>query len=186
MLKFMLLAIACSGLSLAAHLVLIRMKKKGLATELRILKLRRYAWSALMVWLFTFLIYAYIFFAWFDKTGILDAEAGRGMAAASFLFGIFFYLILSFVYLAFYYLIDRSVSSTLLEIIDNSPSKKLKLKEIEMEYNVGRKYETELTGMLDGGFITQESRYYRNTMKGKVYARSIKSIKGLLKLGTGG
>ena len=89
-------------------------------------------------------------------------------------------------YLSVYYLIDRSVSSTLLEIIENSPEGKLSAKQIKQIYGIENKYHSELKGMREGGFITEKSGCYRNSLKGRLYARLAWLIKIIFKLGPGG
>ena len=89
-------------------------------------------------------------------------------------------------YLTFYYFVDRSVSATLLEIIEKSPPEGLTSGDVKRIYDTERKYQRELNGMLEGRFIIKEGNYYRNSLKGRIYARIARLTKSLLKLGPGG
>jgi hypothetical protein len=120
------------------------------------------------------------------RLDIIIDKLSAMLGVFAFIYGIVFYLILSFIYLALYYLVDRSVSATILEIIDNSPERKLTCDEIKKIYSVENKYQTELKGMLEGGFIIKELDYYKNSLKGSIYARIVRRMKAFFKLGAGG
>ncbi len=185
-LKAVLLAVCCSALSLIMHLITGCFRKVRSIDEPLILALLRQVRLISAIWIFTFLIYALLFFkSPAIITGISDKINSFG-AITGFLCGIIIYLLLSFIYLTFYYLIDRSVSATLLEIIDNSVSGKLTLQELTKIYDTDKKYQSELRGMLDGGFITKEEGCYSNSFKGSLYARAVRLMKKILKLGPGG
>ena len=116
---------------------------------------------------------------------VLNTLVPFSSAIISFIYGIVLYSFCSFIYLSFYYFVNRSVSATILEIIEFSP-KKLTSDEIKEIYNIEKKYQNELRGMLEGRFIIKEGDYYRNSFKGKLFARIAKLTKDYLKLGPGG
>ena len=178
-LKGILLACVCSLGSLLAHIAITFFRKGRQKNEPVIFELMRHTRLLMVIWSFSFLIYALMFFLGFGNISEMSGTA-------DFIYGIIFYLMLSFIYLAVYYFIARSVSATLLELIDDSPGKKLTIGEIKDIYNVERKYQNELNGMLQGRFIIEESGYYRTSFKGRSYARLARFVKHLLKLGPGG
>lgn len=149
-----------------------------------IIELIRQAKLLLCIWAFSFFVYTLIFFIPIEKFSTL-VNKSNFMAVSEdfgFIYGIGLYLILSFLYLTFYYLIDRSVSATILEIIDKAPAGRLSLDEVKKIYNIDKKYQSELSGMLEGGFIVKEQDYYKNSSKGSLYAKIAHFIKSLLKL----
>lgn len=103
-----------------------------------------------------------------------------------FLNGVIVYFILSFFYLNFYYIVDRSVSVKMMIKIEDSPGRKVTFAKIKEIYDIDNKYLDELNGMIQGGFIVEESGYYRNTLKGSCYAQIVKLLKRYFKLGHGG
>ncbi len=185
-LKGILLAICCSFVSLLIHLLISFFRKTRSETEPLICELMRQTRLLAAIWISTFLLYAALFFLPLEKINILINRLSGIMNVVGFAYGIIVYLFLSFVYLTIYYLTDRSVSATILEIIDSAAQKKLTADEIKNIYDVEKKYQTELKGMLEGRFIIEESDYYRNSLKGRMYASVVRTMKRILRLGPGG
>lgn len=185
-LKGIALATLCSCLSLILHLGISFFRKGRLEGEPSIFGLIRQTKLILFIWAFTFVIYGLLFFKPIDKISLLVNGLTGRFDAIGFIYGLCFYLMLAFVYLTFYYFVDRSVSATILEIIDKAPEGKLCYSEIKEVYGVEGKYLSELNGMLQGGFIVEEAGYYRNSFKGRCYAHLAKTVKSFLKLGQGG
>lgn len=185
-LKAVLLAVFCSFLSLITHLAVSCFKKIRSTEEQLIFELTRQAKLISAIWISAFLIYVLLFFMTPEIITTAVNKLNDSWLIIGFGYGIIIYLFLSFMYLTIYYLVDRSVSATLLEIIDNAALKKLTIDEVKRIYDVDKKYQSELKGMLDGGFIITEADYYKNSLKGRLYALAAKFIKGILKLGPGG
>lgn len=185
-LKGILLAISCSFISLFIHLILSYFRKTQRIKEPLILELLRQTRLLSVIWIITALIYILLFFRFPERINILINRLNTSEELISFAYGIAFYLFLSFIYLTIYYLVDRSVSATMLEIINNAASGKLTADEIKKIYNVEKKYHAELKGMLEGRFIKKEDDYYKNSFKGYLYAKVAGEIKKLLRLGPGG
>ena len=179
LLNGILIAIFCSCLSLVAHLAISCIRKGRPKREPSIFELNRQAKLTLSIWLFSFLIYVWIFF-------LLPLKIDIPIEIIGFTYGLFFYFALSFIYLSIYYFIDRSVSATILELIYSAPDEKLTLDEIKKVYPPEKKFEKELKGMLEGGFLIKETDFYKNSLKGSIYARIARLIKTFLKLGPGG
>lgn len=185
-LKGILLAITCSFTSAVMHLLVTIFGKGRREKEPLIYELMRHTRSSLVIWIVGFLFYAALFFLPLHKINILISRLDAMRDVLGFTYGVALYLFLSFVYLTFYYMADRSVSATILEIIDNADQRKLKTEDIKQIYDVEKKYQSELKGMLEGGFIIKESGYYKNSLKGHAYAFLVKTVKAILKLGPGG
>lgn len=186
LLKSMILAFFCSFVSIILHLVISFFRKGRLENEPEIFELSR-QWKLLFsLWMIFFLVYASLFFWQAPAINSLITRVNAIIPALDFIYGIFLYLMLSFMYLSFYYFINRSVSATILELIENSADKKLTEEQIKNLYNIENKYRSEIKGMLDGRFIIQESGYYRNALKGKIFAHLANFMKSYLKLGPGG
>lgn len=180
------LSLICSFGSLFIHLAIGLFKKGRDKNEPLIFELIRQTKLLLVIWSLTFLIYVILFLSPLVGIEILINKSNSIAQVLNFLYGIVFFTILCFMYLTFYYDADRSVSATILEIIENSPRKRLTSDEIKQIYNIEAKYQSELKGMLDGGFIIKESGYYRNTLKGHLYSQIARFMKRYLKLGSGG
>ncbi len=184
--KGILVALFCSSMALALHFSLTLFRKGRRIDEPVIFELLRQVKLSLADWTLTFILYVILFFK--APKWVIDLADGisRLGGMPGYVYGIILYAILCFVYLSVYYLIDRSVSSTLLEIIENSPEGKLSAKQIKQIYGIENKYHSELKGMREGGFITEKSGCYRNSLKGRLYARLAWLIKIIFKLGPGG
>ncbi|MFA5157418.1 MAG: hypothetical protein WC532_08585 [Candidatus Omnitrophota bacterium] len=184
--KSIIIAVICSFTALLLHLFLNIFRKGRQASEPVILELGRQAKISLAAWIFTFILFIVLFFF---PPAFINALAGVINSfenPAAYIYGVFLYLILCFSYLIVYYFIDRSISATLLEMIENSPEGKLSIQQIKEAYSVSGKYRMELKGMAEGGFIVEESGYFRNSLKGRLYARLALITKAVLKLGPGG
>jgi len=151
--------------------------------EWAIRKLKVHAKCLLTVWI----ILLPVFFILFDRIGAayFAAHAGR-TALFYYLYGALILLTLFFVYLTFYYVVDRSVSTRLMIEIDDSPAKKLSFREILVAYDVNTKYENEVKGMVEGGFVKKDGEYYSNTQKGRMVAVITRAYKRIFRLGKGG
>jgi hypothetical protein len=184
--KCIVIAVFCSLLALSLHLAISVFRKGRRSGEPVIFELARQFKLTLAIWFFASVLYAYLFFRPPQLIADLASGISRREPLAGYVYGIILYLFLCFVYLTVYYLFDRSVSSTLLEIIENSPEGKLDARQIKEIYGIEDKYRRELKGMLEGGFIVQGPGYYGNSLKGKIYARFAMALKAILKLGLGG
>ena len=185
-LKGISLAILCSFFSFIIHLFISRMRKGRISDEPSIIELKRQTNLLSAVWSITFIVYSLMFFSSSARIDGIIEKVSIHIEPVSFIYGIILYTFLSFLYLSFYYLFDRSISATLLELIYNSPDKKLTASQIKEIYNVKRKYQTELDGMAQGRFIIREGGFYRNSLKGSIYAKIAKFIKSFYKFGPGG
>lgn len=185
-LKALLFATFTSVISLCIHIAVSICRKGRRAGEHLIFELIRQTKLLLFIWSILFLFFSVFFFTPLKPAKQLFEYFSHFEKNLDFFYGIFFYFALFFIYLSFYYLVDRSISSTLLEIIYASPQKKLNIDEIKRFYDVEVKYETELKGMIDGRFIIKEGVYYRNSFKGSLYAKMAYFIKNFFKLGPGG
>jgi len=186
LIKAILLAAFCSFVSVATHLAISLFRRGRAEGEPAIHELSRQAKLLANIWAVLFIVYLVLYFIPISGIDILINRFVSIIPIVSFFYGIIVYFFLSFLYLTLYYFINRSVSATILEIIEHSPEKKLTADEIKTIYNIEKKYRTELKGMLEGGFIIKESDSYRNTLKGSLFARIAKLTKGYLKLGLGG
>lgn len=184
--KGILVALFCSSMALALHFSITLFRKGRRVDEAVIFELLRQVKLSLAAWVLTFIFYVILFF--YSPKWIIDLAGGimRAGELPGYVYGIILYAILCFVYLSVYYIVDRSMSSTLLEIIENSPEGKLSAKQIKQIYGIENKYNSELKGMLEGGFITEESGSYGSSLKGRLYARLARGIKIIFKLGPGG
>lgn len=185
-LKAVLLAALTSAISIGIHITISVCRKGRRGGEHLIFELIRQTKLLLFIWLILFLFYSTFFFLPLKSTKQIFEYFSHFEKNLDFFYGIFFYFALCFIYLSFYYFVDRSISSTLLEIIYASPKKKLTIEEVKRFYDVEAKYETELKGMIEGRFIIKEGIYYRNSFKGRLYARIAYFIKNFFKLGSGG
>ncbi len=185
-LKGIFIALICSFLALLTNLAISLFRKGRIKDEPPLLELKRQGKLLFLIWLFFLILYSvlYSFFPNYLETFLnsLVNIVGHNEEIIGFFYGISFYFMLSFIYLCFYYLIDRSITPTLLEIIERSLNQKLSLDEVKTIYNVERKYQMELKGMLEGRFIIKEADSYRNSFKGSLYARLSRLIKRVLKL----
>jgi hypothetical protein len=186
LLKSIILAVASSFIGLFTHLLICAFRKGRRFSEPLIFELERQAILLLAIWLFYFGIYCILFFIpsaqinnWVDKFSASEKFL-------SFFYGLIFYCSLSFIYLSVYYLVARSVSATILGIVGNSTERRLSVDEIKKIYSPENKYQLELKGMLEGGFIIKEGDYYKNSLKGRLWAKTARCIKLILKLGPGG
>lgn len=186
MLKALILALICSVLSLLMHLVITLFRKGRPGGEPLIFELMHQAKTITLIWVTLFIIYTRVFFFTPKAIIVLVDKLNHSFNLIGFVYGIFFYLALSFTYLTFYYVFNRSVSATILEIIEASVDKKLTVEQIKNVYNTDKKYLKELKGMSEGGFIVEENGLYRNSLKGRAYAGLAKFIKRFFKLGAGG
>jgi hypothetical protein len=185
-LKGIILASLCYVISLLIHLAVSCFRKGRTGNEPVVFELGRQMRLLAVIWGAAFMVYSLFYFL--PLSGI-DALAGRLASlipAAGFIYGMVLYLFLCFLYLTFYYFINRSVSATILEIIDESAQGQLSLEEIKAVYSVEKKYQAELKGMLEGGFIVEESGFYRTALKGRLFGWIAKLTKAYLKLGPGG
>jgi len=185
-LKSIILAFFCSFLSFILHLVISFFRKGRLKNEPVIFELTRQMKLLLAIWLAFCLFYTILFFWQPLKINALINRLNASIPTIGFIYGLFFYLILAFLYLSLYYFVNRSVSATILELIENSPDKKLTETQIKDRYNIENKYQSELRGMLEGKFIIKNQGYYQNTLKGESFALIAKAVKRYLKLGLGG
>ncbi|MFC1646147.1 hypothetical protein ACFL2Y_03110 [Candidatus Omnitrophota bacterium] len=185
-LKGIILAFFCSCISIISHLFINLFRKGRRVDEPVINELKRHAKLLFFIWTFFFFIYALIFFQTPYKFKVLIEELVSITKTFGFAYGLFIYLSLSLIYLCVYYFVDRSVSATILEIIDNAAKKKLSIDEIKKVYPPEKKYQMELMGMLQGGFLIKDSDYFKNSFKGRLYAKAARLTKKLLKLGSGG
>jgi hypothetical protein len=181
-----LIAIACSLFAFILHVAAGLLRKGRRADEPVIFELSRQVRAALYAWCAAFVLLAIFFFHPPVLIISLAAWLNRLSGLTGYIYGAMVYVFLCFTYLTVYYLVDRSVSSTLLEIIENSPEGRLSAGQVKEIYNVENKYRSELRCMRDGGFIVEESGYYRNTLKGRIYSRLARLVKIILKLGPGG
>jgi len=184
--RSIVIAVFCSCIALALHLVVSLFRKGRQVTEPVIFELKRQVKLTLGIWALIFILYAYLFFVPPDWAIGLTGKLEQVEGVTGYVYGIVLYLALCFLYLSFYYFADRSVSATLLEIIEKSSEGKLTAQQIKGIYGVENKYFSELKSMLDGGFITEEAGYYKNSLKGRLYARIARAIKIIFKLGPGG
>jgi len=104
----------------------------------------------------------------------------------NFLLGIWIYLFLFFGYCQFYFIIDRSVSVRVMIELDNSPEKKLTLRQIEEIYNPDYIFRRRLKQMVDSKYIFEKVGYYENLRKGYFMAKFFRFLKNYLNLGYGG
>ena len=185
-LKSVIIAGICSLFAFVVHLMLNLLRPGRKKDELMILELQQQRKLLVTIWSLTALLYAWLFFMPVSSKGILLTNFGISDWILDFFYGTVLYFLLSFIYLTFYYFINRSISATLLEIIEASLNKKLSLEEIKKIYNIEKKYESEIKGMQQGGFVTLEKGYYKNTFKGVLYGKLASFIKNMLKLGQGG
>lgn len=184
-LKGALLALFSSFVSFLVHFCLALLRKQRKDSEPPIFELKRQTKLLSFIWSMAFIVYCLLFFLPINLVNNLVSKLYFSPTLASFIYGIIFYFLLCFAYLTFYYFIERSVSATLLEIIEYSPDKRLTFEEIKKIYDIEMKYQSELTGMLEGGFIIKETDYYRNTFKGHVFAKVARFARQYLKLGQG-
>lgn len=184
--KGIILATVCSFASLAAHLAVSYFRKGRVANGAVIFELGRQMKLLAAIWSITFMVYSVFYFLPLFEIDTLIGRLTFLIPGISFVYGIILYLFLCFLYLTFYYFVNRSVSATILEIIDESAGRQLSLEEIKAVYSVEKKYQAELKGMLEGGFIVEESGYYRLALKGSLFATTAKLTKAYLKLGPGG
>ncbi|MCX5694708.1 MAG: hypothetical protein NT014_06295 [Candidatus Omnitrophica bacterium] len=185
-LKSIIIAGTCSLFAFVVHLMLNLLRPGRNKDESMILELQRQRKLLVTIWSLTALLYAWLFFMPVNSKDILVTNFVISDWIIDFFYGIVLYLLLSLIYLTFYYFINRSISATLLEIINLSLNKKLTLDEIKKIYNIEKKYESEIKGMQQGGFITLAKGYYKNTLKGVLYGKLASFIKNMLKLGQGG
>lgn len=123
------------------------------------------------------------------NSGFLERLAGlfSGWTGVfNFSYGMLFFAALLFYYLAVYYIVDRSVSSRLMIEIERSPGKRLTLGQIRGIYDVETKYNNELKGMLEGGFIRKEGDVYKAALKGILVGMIAGCYKRVFRLGKGG
>ncbi len=180
-----LLALVCGFAACVFHLMVGYFGRRRMDNEPVIFELRWQVKLILIIYSFTFLIYAVFFFYMLPENSIY--RNGLSVHYVVWLvYGAVLYFLLAFIYLTFYYLVDRSISATILEFIDSSEQKKLDIDEILGLYDINKKYDNELKSMVEGRFIAQDSGYYKNTLKGSMYAIIARAIKSILKLGPGG
>jgi len=184
--KGILISGVCSSVGFSLHIFIHLFRKGRRCGEPAIFELARQFKLTLVIWLSTFILFAYLFFRPPELITHLASAIHRIVLSAGYVYGLMLYLFFCFIYLTLYYLIDRSVSSTLLEIIENSPEGELTARQIKEIYGIEDKYRKELKGMLEGGFILAEAGDYANSLKGKIYARFAIALKAILKLGPGG
>lgn len=113
-----------------------------------------------------------------EESGYLNAVYG---AHAILLFWCLF-----FFYLTIYYGFDRSVSSRIMIEIEKPPEKELSFEDILKVYDTEDKYRNIIEGMIQGGFVKEESGRYICTSKGAIVAGIARLFKKLMKLGPGG
>jgi len=181
-LKGTLLALFSSFLSFLVHSCSLLFKKERKNSDPPILELKRQTKMLFSIWGAVFIIYCLLFFFPISLINNLLSRLYPLLTLINFSYGIIFYFLLCFAYLTFYYFIERSISATLLEIIEYSPDKRLTFEEIKKTYDIEKKYQNELTGMLEGGFIIKEADYYRNTFKGYLFAKVARFARQYLKL----
>jgi len=180
------LSLVCSFAALTLHLALNLFRKGRQAHDPVFLELLRQARLSLAAWSIMFILYVYLFFSPPGSIGKLLSVAGGGGLSAAYIYGAVLYTALCFIYLTAYYFFDRSVSATLLEIIEDSPQGALSCPQVKEAYGVKSKYHSELSGMRSGGFIVEKCGKYRNTVKGRLHGRIALITKAVLKLGPGG
>jgi len=173
------IALLCFVLSLFAIVIVNIFKNERSGGEAMIIELGRQAKISFVVWSLCFLFFAVMFVLLLNKNYAVPA-------AADFAYGIMVYLIFSFIYLIIYNFASRSISATLLEIIDDSPGDKLTSDEVKKIYGIENKYQTELGWMLDSGLLVKSRDHYKNTPMGSLGAKTAILVKKILKLGPGG
>jgi len=184
--KGIILASLCSVASLLMHLAVSCFRKGRAGSEPVIFELGRQIRLLAAIWAVAFMVYSLFYFLPLPGIDALASRSASLIPGTGFIYGMVLYIFLCFLYLTFYYFINRSVSATILEIIDESAQGQLSLEEIKAVYSVEKKYQAELKGMLEGGFIVEGSGYYRATLKGRLFAAIAKFTKAYLKLGPGG
>lgn len=196
MLKGIFIALFCSVLLFLIHFIILSLLKKERRYPSPVHQLLDITRLLIKTCANLLVVYTLLFFLIPDDffSNLMINYLGS-LKIFSFFYGVFLYICLSFLYLIFYFIVDRSVSATIMIKIEGSPEKGLTLKEIEEVYNIDKKYLDELKGMLQGGFITNPvaaglvpaiGGYFTNTVKGRLYARVARFLKGYFKLGPGG
>lgn len=184
--RSIIIAVFCSLLALVLHLGINFFRKGRHPGEAVIFELARQAKISLLSWLIVFILFIFLFFKPPALiTGLGEKILGSGLPMG-YAYGIILYVFLCFLYLSAYYLIDRSVSATLLEIIEQFPEGEVDGQKIKEIYGIHDKYLSELKGMCEGGFIIEEAGFYHNSFKGRLYAKLASAVKSILKLGPGG
>ena len=184
--KGIILAILCSAVSFCIHLIVAYLREGRKKGEPVIFELGRQTRLLAIIWSAAFIIYTLLYVLPFPENGGISRKLAGLLPLASFIYGLLLYLFLCFLYLTFYYFVNRSISATILEDIDASRQAQMSLEEIKKVYSPEKKYQAELKGMLQGGFIREESGYYYVTLKGCIFAWIARFTKAYLKLGPGG
>ncbi len=177
----MLIAVLCSLVCVGIHFVLAHIGVTKESYEHPIRKLLWHGKLLSLIWLavFPFFLAACLIYG----RRIIVTEKS---VFIHFFYGVTFFAMLFFIYLTFYYIVDRSVSSRIMIEIENTPGKKLTFDELRNVYKADIKYENELKGMAEGGFVVKEDGFYRNTFKGALVAKIAGGYKKIFKLGKGG
>ena len=177
-------AIACSLLCGVLHIAYAYLGCSGKEYAHPIRKLIHH-WKIMAV-LWGAMLPVFLFFFWRTGKNIPIFNRISTTIPFEYIYGIVFFGMFFFLYLSVYYVIDRSVSSRIMIEIDNAPEKRLRFNDLLGVYNVTTKYENELKGMREGGFIAQDGAYYRNTPKGMFVGRLAGWYKRVCRLGKGG
>jgi len=178
-------AIIISFLGFMIHFFIIGSGIIKINPEWCIKKLKRHAQLLMVIWLLCLPAFIYLFGLLRD-TDIINKAAGDHDLILNYLYGIIIFACLFFVYLTFYYVVDRSVSSRLMIEIDRSRDKRMSFEDIKKVYDLETKYDNELNGMVEGGFMRKDGDYYYNTVKGRFVARCTDLYKRAFRLGKGG
>lgn len=135
------------------------------------------------MWIGLFPIYI-VMFVLIPKDAFLPIIVLFGsLKAIGFLYGVIIYVIFVFFYIHLIIFVDRSVSTRIMMDIDNSANRKLSLEQIKQIYNLDGKIAYELEDMKYIGYISEDSRYFKNTVEGSRYARFAEFLKNYLNLG---
>ncbi|MDD4202858.1 MAG: hypothetical protein PHQ52_05270 [Candidatus Omnitrophica bacterium] len=178
-----LAALITSGICFLIHLIVFSTGIIKIDPSWCIMKLKRHGQFLLVTWILMLPVFVLLFFKLFDISIVCTMNYCTIFLGFC---GIVFIGLLFFIYLTFYYVVDRSVSSRLMIEIERSSEKRLTFDQIIKVYHPDTKYENELLGMAQGGFIKKQGDYYINTPKGTFVACITGWYKRTFRLGAGG
>lgn len=180
-----IIAVIASATAFLLHMAIISSGIIRVRQTHRIRKLIAHGKLLSVIWALVGVAFAFVYNSAIGSDALIS-DASSVKAVFESIYGVVFFGMLFFIYLSFYYVADRSVSSRIMISIETAPQKRLTFEELKGVYNVETKYNNELKGMVEGGFIRREGDYYINTAKGTVLARLAGGYKRIFRLGKGG
>jgi hypothetical protein len=106
--------------------------------------------------------------------------------SVTFLNGLLIYFFIFLGYCQFFYMAESSVGVRTLIELERAPAQGLDISDLTKLYSYDWMLDRRLVRLVTGGFLSLESGVYRNTLKGRLIANTLRWCKEFLRLGPGG